>query len=91
MPLISGFVGYITNVIALKMTFYPLEFWPLKVGAYSAFALRERWLAHDSAECRCGRIGRRRLPPRPPKSSAMAASSPPHPMPPSYHHRHARH
>mmetsp|Transcript_70961 Transcript_70961/g.199027 ORF Transcript_70961/g.199027 Transcript_70961/m.199027 type:complete len:430 (+) Transcript_70961:3866-5155(+) len=31
MPLISGFVGYITNVIALKMTFYPLEFWPLKV------------------------------------------------------------
>lgn len=32
MPFISGFVGYITNVIALKMTFYPLEFWgiPLK-------------------------------------------------------------
>ena len=23
---ISGFVGYITNVMALKMTFYPVEF-----------------------------------------------------------------
>ena len=28
MPFISAFVGYITNVIALKMTFYPLEFTP---------------------------------------------------------------
>jgi uncharacterized membrane protein YheB (UPF0754 family) len=25
-PFVSGFVGWITNVIALKMTFYPLEF-----------------------------------------------------------------
>jgi len=25
-PFISGFIGWITNVIALKMTFYPLEF-----------------------------------------------------------------
>jgi uncharacterized membrane protein YheB (UPF0754 family) len=26
-PWIAGFVGYITNVLALEMTFYPLEFW----------------------------------------------------------------
>jgi len=26
LPIISGFVGYVTNVIALKMTFYPIEF-----------------------------------------------------------------
>ena len=31
MPFISGLVGYVTNVIALKMTFFPLEFWPIKV------------------------------------------------------------
>lgn len=29
-PIISGFVGYITNVVALKMTFYPLEFVGIK-------------------------------------------------------------
>ena len=27
MPFMSGFVGYGTNWLALKMTFYPLEFW----------------------------------------------------------------
>jgi hypothetical protein len=27
-PLISGLIGYVTNVVALKMTFYPLEFVP---------------------------------------------------------------
>lgn len=26
-PWIAGFVGYFTNVLALEMTFYPLEFW----------------------------------------------------------------
>jgi uncharacterized membrane protein YheB (UPF0754 family) len=26
-PWIAGFVGYITNVLALYLTFYPLEFW----------------------------------------------------------------
>jgi uncharacterized membrane protein YheB (UPF0754 family) len=26
-PTISGIVGYVTNVLALKMTFYPLDFW----------------------------------------------------------------
>ncbi|KAG7366586.1 DUF445 domain containing protein [Nitzschia inconspicua] len=26
-PWIAGFVGYITNVLALQLTFYPLEFW----------------------------------------------------------------
>lgn len=30
-PIISGLVGYGTNWIALKMTFYPLEFWPIKI------------------------------------------------------------
>ncbi len=27
MPLTYGFVGWMTNVVALKMTFYPLKFW----------------------------------------------------------------
>ncbi len=27
MPLISGAVGYVTNVVAVRMMFYPLEFW----------------------------------------------------------------
>jgi len=27
-PFICGIVGYVTNVLALKMTFYPLEFFP---------------------------------------------------------------
>mmetsp|Transcript_26205 Transcript_26205/g.83759 ORF Transcript_26205/g.83759 Transcript_26205/m.83759 type:complete len:460 (-) Transcript_26205:361-1740(-) len=27
-PIFSAIVGYATNVLALKMTFYPLEFWP---------------------------------------------------------------
>lgn len=27
MPLISGVVGYVTNVVAVRMMFYPLEFW----------------------------------------------------------------
>ncbi len=26
-PFVSGFVGWFTNVLALKMTFYPLKFW----------------------------------------------------------------
>ncbi|MCT4579838.1 MAG: hypothetical protein N4A35_00350 [Flavobacteriales bacterium] len=29
-PLVSGIVGWGTNVLALKMTFYPLEFWGIK-------------------------------------------------------------
>ncbi len=29
-PVISGIVGWGTNVLALKMTFYPLEFWGIK-------------------------------------------------------------
>ncbi len=28
---ISGFVGYITNVLALKMTFFPVEFFGIKL------------------------------------------------------------
>lgn len=28
-PFISGFVGWFTNMLALKMTFYPLRFWGL--------------------------------------------------------------
>lgn len=31
MPFISGLVGYATNVLALKMTFYPVEFWGIKI------------------------------------------------------------
>ncbi|CAM9751844.1 unnamed protein product [Ascophyllum nodosum] len=31
MPFISGIVGYATNVLALKMTFYPVEFWGIKI------------------------------------------------------------
>ena len=27
-PFVSAIVGYVTNVVALKMTFYPLEFTP---------------------------------------------------------------
>ena len=27
-PFVCGLVGYVTNVLALKMTFYPLEFFP---------------------------------------------------------------
>ena len=30
-PWIAGAVGYITNVLALQMTFYPLEFWGLEL------------------------------------------------------------
>jgi len=30
-PIISGLVGYGTNWVALKMTFYPLEFWPIRI------------------------------------------------------------
>lgn len=30
-PWIAGAVGYITNVLALQMTFYPLEFWGIKL------------------------------------------------------------
>lgn len=30
-PFLSGLVGYGTNVLAVIMTFQPLEFWPLKV------------------------------------------------------------
>ena len=35
-PVVSGIVGWGTNWIALKMTFYPLEFWPIKI-----------WQPHD--------------------------------------------
>lgn len=31
LPFVAGAVGYVTNVIALKMTFYPLEFWGVKI------------------------------------------------------------
>lgn len=30
-PWIAGAVGYFTNVLALQMTFYPLEFWGIKL------------------------------------------------------------
>jgi hypothetical protein len=30
-PWIAGFVGYITNVLALEMTFRPLEYWGIKL------------------------------------------------------------
>ena len=30
-PLVAGLVGWVTNVIALKMTFYPLDFWGPKL------------------------------------------------------------
>ena len=30
-PWIAGFVGYITNVLALEMTFYPVEFWGIEI------------------------------------------------------------
>jgi hypothetical protein len=30
-PWIAGFVGYITNVMALEMMFYPLEFWGIDI------------------------------------------------------------
>ncbi len=30
MPLTSGLVGYVTNVIAIKMMFHPLDFWGIK-------------------------------------------------------------
>ena len=31
-PLISALVGWITNVVAIQMTFYPLELWGFKIG-----------------------------------------------------------
>lgn len=31
-PFIAGAVGYITNVLAVQMTFYPLELWGFKIG-----------------------------------------------------------
>ncbi|CAM9310844.1 unnamed protein product [Ectocarpus fasciculatus] len=31
MPFISGIVGYATNILALKMTFFPVEFWGIKI------------------------------------------------------------
>jgi len=30
-PVVAGFVGYITNVLALEMTFYPIEFWGIEM------------------------------------------------------------
>lgn len=30
-PWVAGFVGYLTNVMALQMTFYPLEFWGIEI------------------------------------------------------------
>lgn len=30
-PVISGIVGYLTNVVAVKMCFYPFEFWGWKL------------------------------------------------------------
>lgn len=30
-PVVSALVGYGTNVVAIWMTFYPVEFWPIKV------------------------------------------------------------
>lgn len=30
-PIISGIVGFVTNVVAIKMCFYPLEFWGWKL------------------------------------------------------------
>lgn len=30
-PWIAGFVGYITNVLALQLTFYPLNFWGIEL------------------------------------------------------------
>ena len=35
-PIIAGFVGWLTNVVALKMTFWPLKFWP-QCFAFSQF------------------------------------------------------
>ncbi len=26
-PFVSGFIGWITNYVAIKMTFYPISFW----------------------------------------------------------------
>uniref|UniRef100_A0A7S3PNH8 DUF445 domain-containing protein n=1 Tax=Aplanochytrium stocchinoi TaxID=215587 RepID=A0A7S3PNH8_9STRA len=35
-PIISGIVGFVTNWIALKMTFFPVEFWGIELlGKYS--------------------------------------------------------
>lgn len=30
-PWIAGLVGYLTNVLALEMTFYPIEFWGIEI------------------------------------------------------------
>ena len=30
-PWIAGFVGYLTNVLALQLTFYPLEFFGIEL------------------------------------------------------------
>lgn len=30
-PWIAGLVGYVTNVLALQMTFYPIEFWGIQL------------------------------------------------------------
>ena len=38
-PLISAAVGYATNVIALRMSFYPIEFTGVKVSWFG----REEW------------------------------------------------
>eukprot|EP00958_Prasinococcus_capsulatus_P022090 scaffold3068_cov401-Prasinococcus_capsulatus_cf.AAC.24 len=32
-PLMSGVVGFITNVVAVQMTFYPIKMWPLSLWA----------------------------------------------------------
>lgn len=29
-PLVSGLIGYVTKVVAIKMMFYPIEFWGIK-------------------------------------------------------------
>lgn len=31
-PIIAGFIGWFTNWVAIKMTFYPLTFWGKKIG-----------------------------------------------------------
>ena len=30
-PWVAGLVGYFTNVLALEMTFYPVEFWGIEI------------------------------------------------------------
>ncbi|HMY10938.1 MAG TPA: DUF445 domain-containing protein, partial [Turneriella sp.] len=52
MPITSAFVGWLTNWIAIKMTFYPLNFWgiPPYIGWQGIIPRKAHKMASKSVE-----------------------------------------